>query len=85
MSDFTLSEVTLCCEACAHAGVDTMADYAYEPEETSLQGPMLGDPDCWPPNVEGHRSLCQKHYAGLLPDSRVDYYRIRDHSGRSRN
>ena len=78
-----MPNLSLCCESCAHAGVDTLADYVYETEEASLRGPMLGDPDCWPPNVEGRRSLCRKHYAGLPPDSRVDYNHVWSCGGQS--
>ena len=40
-----MSYSTQFCEPCAQAGVKTLADYVYQPEETSLAGPMMGDPD----------------------------------------
>ena len=61
------------CEQCAEAGKNTLADYVYQSEEISLAGPLLGDPDAWPPHVGGRRSLCQRHYTRLPADSRLDY------------
>ena len=69
------------CEQCAEAGKNTPADYVYQPEETSLAGPMLGDPDAWPPDVSGRRFLCQEHYMRLPADSRLDYVPAEDQLG----
>ncbi len=33
------------CEQCAKTGEHAPAEYIYQPEETSLAGPLLGDPD----------------------------------------
>jgi len=71
------------CEQCVGAGVDNLADYMYQPEEASLAGPMLGDPDAWPPNVSGRRLLCRKHYALLPADKRIDYVSAEGSLGRS--
>ena len=64
---------SLFCEQCAQVGVTTLADYVYRPEEASLAGPQLGDPDAWPPDVGGRRRLCREHYAALSADGRLDY------------
>lgn len=61
------------CEACARAGVTTLAEYVYQPEEASLVGPLMGDPDYWPPNVVGRRLLCREHYEQVPPDGQLDY------------
>ena len=49
------------CEQCVKAGKNTPADYVYQSEEISLAGPLLGDPDAWPPHVGGRRSLWVGH------------------------
>lgn len=61
------------CEQCAEAGKNIPADYLYQSEEASLTGPAFGDPDYWPPDVAGRRSLCHEHYTRLSADSRLDY------------
>lgn len=71
------------CEPCAQVGVNSVADYVYQPEETSLAGPMMGDPDYWPPHVGGHLFLCREHYARLPVDSQIDYISAGDHFGQS--
>ena len=71
----------LLCEQCAEAGQSAPADYVYQSEETSLAGPMLGDPDAWPPDVAGRRLLCREHYARLPADSRLDYVPAEDDNG----
>jgi len=63
----------LFCEPCAQIGIKALADYLYQPEETSLAGPMMGDPDYWSPDVNGQRFLCQEHYARLSADSQLNY------------
>jgi hypothetical protein len=69
------------CEQCAEAGKNRPADYVYQSEETSLAGPMLGDPDAWPPDVSGRRLLCREHYEQLPADSWLDYVPAEDHLG----
>ncbi|GEM_PF-1213561 len=69
------------CEQCVKAGKNTPADYVYQSEEISLAGPLLGDPDAWPPHVGGRRFLCHEHYAGLPADGRLDYVPAEDHLG----
>ena len=71
----------LSCEQCVEAGKNTPADYLYQSEEISLAGPMLGEPDAWPPDVSGRRLLCQEHYAALPADRRLDYVAAEDHLG----
>ena len=71
------------CEPCAQGGVTNIADYLYQPEETSLIGPTMGDPDYWPPHIAGRRFLCQEHYARLPVDSQIDYVSARDRFGPS--
>ena len=71
------------CEPCAQGGVSSIADYTYQPEETSLLGPMLGDPDYWPPRIVGQRFLCREHYARLPVDAQIDYLCARDRLGQS--
>lgn len=68
------------CEQCVQLGVNTPAEYAYQPEETSLAGPTLGDPDYWPPDVSDQKFLCQEHYARLPADSRLDYVPAEDNN-----
>ena len=73
---------TSLCEQCTEAGQSAPADYVYQSEETSLAGPLLGDPDAWPPDVTGRCLLCRDHYAQLPADSRLDYVPAEDHLGR---
>ena len=61
------------CEQCAQEGQVTVADYVCQLEETSLQGPLLGDPDYWPTQQPGWQALCEDHYHRLPPDCTLDY------------
>ena len=71
----------LFCEQCLEAGTNAPAEYLYQSEEISLAGPLLGDPDAWPPHVSGRRFLCREHFARLPADSRLDYIPAEDHLG----
>lgn len=68
------------CEQCVQLGEKTSAEYVYQPEETRLAGPTMGDPDYWPPDVLGQRFLCQEHYAQLPADSRLNYNPVKDNN-----
>ena len=69
------------CEQCLASGTNTPALYLYQSEEISLAGPLLGDPDAWPPHVSGRRSLCGDHFMRLPADSRLDYVPAEDQLG----
>jgi len=69
------------CEQCLKAGTNAPADYLHQSEGISLAGPLLGDPDAWPPHIRGRRSLCREHFVRLPADSRLDYIPAEDHLG----
>ena len=68
-----ISTAAQVCAQCVLEGRTTLADYVYLPEDVSLQGPQLGDPDYWPPKPAGRSALCEDHYRLLAPDARLDY------------
>ncbi|MBV9848982.1 MAG: hypothetical protein JO250_04760 [Armatimonadetes bacterium] len=72
MSEMTFRPPVLC-DVCSLEGQRTMADYVFRPEEVSLEGPLLGDPDCWPSDETGWHALCEEHFARLPADCRLDY------------
>ena len=39
---------TFFCDQCRETGARNEAEYLLAPEEETLQGPALGDPDYWP-------------------------------------